>query len=117
MADSVSIRKRKIKLLTPGGVQRETGLTKRHLAHLRRRGLIEPVVDWPTPLYSVDQLEEVIFVLTEKAIAVTELDKVRSRVSELRLRQSIQGMNLDSLLKPKTVTSPHKGEDGQEEAA
>lgn len=63
------------------------------------------------------QLEEVIFVLTEMAIAIPDLDKVRSRISEQRLRQSIQGTNLDSVFGPQVVRSLSEEEDEQEEAA
>lgn len=94
MADSLPIRKKKIKLLTPRKVHQESGLTQRHLDDLRREGLIKPVVDGPNPLYSFEQLEEVIDVLTDRAIAMTDLGSLRRRMRELRLMQSLSDQDL-----------------------
>ncbi len=94
MPDSLPIRKKKINLLTPRGVRRESGLTQRHLDDLRHEGLIRPVVDGPNPLYSFEQLEEVIDVLTDRAIAMTELGSLRRRMRELRLMQSLPDQDL-----------------------
>ena len=89
MAESLPVRKKKIRLLTPRGVHRESGLTQPHLDDLRREGLIKPVVDGPNPLYSFEQLEEVIAVLTDQAIAMTDLDSLRRRMRDLRATLSM----------------------------
>jgi DNA-binding transcriptional MerR regulator len=106
MAESLPVRKKKIRLLTPREVSRETGLTQRHLDHLRRKGLIEPVVEKPTPLYSFEQLEEVIDVLTRQAIAVTDLDQLRSRISELRFLESMRGNTFDGTSGRQRTSAP-----------
>jgi hypothetical protein len=51
-------------------------------------------VDGPNPLYSFEQLEEVIDVLTDRAIAMTELGSLRRRMRELRLMQSLPDQDL-----------------------
>jgi len=94
VAESLPVRKKKINLLTPRGVRRESGLTERNLDDLRREGLIKPVVDGPNPLYSFEQLEEVIDVLTDRAIAMTDLGSLRRRMRELRLMQSLSDQDL-----------------------
>ena len=114
MPDSLPIRKKKINLLTPRGVHRESGLTQRHLDDLRREGLIKPVVDGPTPLYSFEQLEEVIAVLTDRAIAMTDLESLRRRMRELRLMQSLSDQDLQLLF---GIKRPRGGEDEEKEAA
>ena len=87
-------------------MRRESGLTQPHLDDLRREGLIKPVVEKPTPLYSFEQLEEVIAVLTDRAIAMTDLDSLRRRMRDLRATLSMSddelklfyGINLTRLV-------------------
>ena len=74
MADSLPNRKKKVRLLTLRDVYRETRLTKKDIEGLEKRKLIKSLVPGPTPLYSFEQLEEVIAVLTDQAIA--SLDSV-----------------------------------------
>ena len=114
MPESLPVRKKKINLLTPRGVHRESGLTQRHLDDLRREGLIKPVVDGPNPLYSFEQLEEVIAVLTDRAIAMTDLGSLRRRMRELRLMQSLSDQDLQLLF---GIKRPRGKEDKEKEAA
>ncbi len=94
MAESLPIRKRKIRLLTLRDVYRETRLTKKDIEGLEKRKLIRPLVDGPTPLYSFEQLEEVTAVLTDQAIAMTDLDSLRRRMRDLRAMQSMSDEEL-----------------------
>jgi len=94
MADSLPIRNRKIRLLTLRDVYRETRLTKKDIEELTRKKLIRSLVDGPISLYSFEQLEEVIAGLTDRAIAMTDLDSLRHRMRELRLMQSMSDQEL-----------------------
>ena len=89
MADSLPIRNRKIRLLTLRDVYRVTRLTKKDIEGLEKRKLIKSLVPGPIPLYSFEQLEQVIAGLTDRAIAMTDLDSLRHRMRELRLMQSM----------------------------
>jgi hypothetical protein len=89
MADSLPIRNRKIRLLTLRDVYRETRLTKKDIEGLEKRKLIKSLVPGPNPLYSFEQLEEVIAVLTDQAIAMTDLDSLRRRMRDLRATLSM----------------------------
>ena len=94
MADSLPVRKRKIRLLTLRDVYRETRLTKKDIEGLEKRKLIKSLVPGPTPLYSFEQLEEVIAVLTDQAIAMTDLDSLRRRMRDLRATLSMSDEEL-----------------------
>ena len=83
------IRNRKIRLLTLRDVYRETRLTKKDIEDLTRKKLLKSLVDGPIPLYSFEQLEEVIAVLTDQAIAMTDLDSLRRRMRDLRATLSM----------------------------
>ena len=106
MADSLPIRNRKIRLLTLRDVYRETRLTKKDIEDLTRKKLLKSLVDGPIPLYSFEQLEEVIAVLTDQAIAMTDLDSLRRRMRDLRATLSMSddelklfyGINLTRLV-------------------
>ena len=106
MADSLPIRNRKIRLLTLRDVYRETRLTKKDIEDLTRKKLLKSPVDGPIPLYSFEQLEEVIAVLTDQAIAMTDLDSLRRRMRDLRATLSMSddelklfyGINLTRLV-------------------
>ena len=89
MADSLPNRKKNVRLLTLRDVYRETRLTKKDIAGLEKRKLIRSLVPGPTPLYSFEQLEEVIAVLTNQAIAMTDLDALRRRMRDLRAKLSM----------------------------
>jgi hypothetical protein len=89
MAESLPVRKRKFRLLTLRDVYRETRLTKEDIEGLEKRKLIKSLVPGPTPLYSFEQLEEVIAVLTSQAIAMTDLDSLRRRMRDLRAMHSM----------------------------
>ena len=89
MAESLPIRNRKIRLLTLRDVYRETRLTKKDIEDLTRKKLLKSLVDGPIPLYSFEQLEEVIAVLTDQAIAMTDLDSLRRRMRDLRATLSM----------------------------
>ena len=89
MADSLPIRNRKIRLLTLRDVYRETRLTKKDIEDLTRKKLLKSLVDGPIPLYSFEQLAEVIAVLTDQAIAMTDLDSLRRRMRDLRATLSM----------------------------
>ena len=94
MADSLPIRNRKIRLLTLRDVYRETRLTKKDIEGLEKRKLIKSLVPGPIPLYSFEQLEEVIAVLTNRAIAMTDLDSLRRRMRDLRATLSMSDEEL-----------------------
>ena len=106
MADSLPIRNRKIRLLTLRDVYRETRLTKKDIEDLTRKKLLKSLVDGPIPLYSFEQLEEVIAVLTDQAITMTDLDSLRRRMRDLRATLSMSddelklfyGINLTRLV-------------------
>ena len=106
MADSLPIRNRKIRLLTLRDVYRVTRLTKKDIEDLTRKKLLKSLVDGPIPLYSFEQLEEVIAVLTDQAIAMTDLDSLRRRMRDLRATLSMSddelklfyGINLKRLV-------------------
>jgi hypothetical protein len=106
MADSLPIRNRKIRLLTLRDVYRETRLTKKDIDGLEKRKLIKSLVPGPNPLYSFEQLEEVIAVLTDQAIGMTDLDSLRRRMRDLRATLSMSddelklfyGINLTRLV-------------------
>ena len=106
MAESLPIRNRKIRLLTLRDVYRETRLTKKDIEDLTRKKLLKSLVDGPIPLYSFEQLEEVIAVLTDQAIAMTDLDSLRRRMRDLRATLSMSddelklfyGINLTRLV-------------------
>jgi len=89
MAESLPVRKRKFRLLTLRDVYRETRLTKKDIEDLTRKKLLKSLVDGPIPLYSFEQLEEVIAVLTDQAIAMTDLDSLRRRMRDLRATLSM----------------------------
>ena len=89
MADSLPNRKKKVRLLTLRDVYRETRLTKKDIEDLTRKKLLKSLVDGPIPLYSFEQLEEVIAVLTDQAIAMTDLDSLRRRMRDLRATLSM----------------------------
>ncbi len=89
MADSLPNRKKKVRLLTLRDVYRETRLTKKDIEGLEKRKLIKSLVPGPNPLYSFEQLEEVIAVLTDQAIAMTDLDSLRRRMRDLRAMHSM----------------------------
>jgi len=89
MAESLPVRKRKFRLLTLRDVHRETRLTKKDIEGLEKRKLIKSLVPGPNPLYSFEQLEEVIAVLTSQAIAMTDLDSLRRRMRDLRAMHSM----------------------------
>jgi len=94
MADSLPIRKKMVRLLTLRDVYQETRLTKRDIEGLEKRKLIKALVPGPTPLYSFEQLEEVIAVLTDQAIAMTGLDSLRRRMRDLRATLSMSDEEL-----------------------
>ena len=106
MAESLPVRKRKFRLLTLRYVYRETRLTKKDIEDLTRKKLLKSLVDGPIPLYSFEQLEEVIAVLTDQAIAMTDLDSLRRRMRDLRATLSMSddelklfyGINLTRLV-------------------
>ena len=106
MAESLPIRNRKIRLLTLRDVYRVTRLTKKDIEDLTRKKLLKSLVDGPIPLYSFEQLEEVIAVLTDQAIAMTDLDSLRRRMRDLRATLSMSddelklfyGINLTRLV-------------------
>lgn len=89
MAESLPARNRKIRLLTLRDVYRVTRLTKKDIEGLEKRKLIKSLVPGPNPLYSFEQLEEVIAVLTDQAIAMTDLDSLRRRMRDLRATLSM----------------------------
>ena len=89
MAESLPARNRKIRLLTLRDVYRVTRLTKKDIEDLTRKKLLKSLVDGPIPLYSFEQLEEVIAVLTDQAIAMTDLDSLRRRMRDLRATLSM----------------------------
>ena len=113
MADSLPIRNRKIRLLTLRDVYRVTRLTKKDIEGLEKRKLIKSLVPGPTPLYSFEQLEQVIAGLTDQAIGMTDLESLRRRMRELRLMQSLSDQDLQLLF---GIKRPRGGED-EEEAA
>jgi hypothetical protein len=113
MADSLPIRNRKIRLLTLRDVYRVTRLTKKDIEGLEKRKLIKSLVPGPIPLYSFEQLEQVIAGLTDQAIGMTDLESLRRRMRELRLMQSLSDQDLQLLF---GIKRPRGGED-EEEAA
>ena len=113
MADSLPIRNRKIRLLTLRDVYRVTRLTKKDIEGLEKRKLIKSLVPGPNPLYSFEQLEQVIAGLTDQAIGMTDLESLRRRMRELRLMQSLSDQDLQLLF---GIKRPRGGED-EEEAA
>ena len=113
MADSLPVRKRKFRLLTLRDVYRETRLTKKDIEGLEKRKLIKSLVPGPIPLYSFEQLEQVIAGLTDQAIGMTDLESLRRRMRELRLMQSLSDQDLQLLF---GIKRPRGGED-EEEAA
>ena len=113
MAESLPIRNRKIRLLTLRDVYRVTRLTKKDIEGLEKRKLIKSLVPGPIPLYSFEQLEQVIAGLTDQAIGMTDLESLRRRMRELRLMQSLSDQDLQLLF---GIKSPRGGED-EEEAA
>ena len=113
MAESLPIRNRKIRLLTLRDVYRVTRLTKKDIEGLEKRKLIKSLVPGPNPLYSFEQLEQVIAVLTDQAIAMTDLDSLRRRMRDLRLMQSLSDQDLQLLF---GIKRPRGGGD-EEEAA
>ena len=113
MADSFPIRNRKIRLLTLRDVYRVTRLTKKDIEGLEKRKLIKSLVPGPIPLYSFEQLEQVIAGLTDQAIGMTDLESLRRRMRELRLMQSLSDQDLQLLF---GIKRPRGGED-EEEAA
>ena len=113
MADSLPIRNRKIRLLTLRDVYRVTRLTKKDIEGLEKRKLIKSLVPGPTPLYSFEQLEQVIAGLTDQAIGMTDHESLRRRMRELRLMQSLSDQDLQLLF---GIKRPRGGED-EEEAA
>ena len=113
MAESLPIRNRKIRLLTLRDVYRVTRLTKKDIEGLEKRKLIKSLVPGPTPLYSFEQLEQVIAGLTDQAIGMTDLESLRRRMRELRLMQSLSDQDLQLLF---GIKRPRGGED-EEEAA
>jgi hypothetical protein len=115
MAESLPIRNRKIRLLTLRDVYRETRLTKKDIEDLTRKKLIRSLVDGPTPLYSFEQLEEVIAVLTDQAIAMTDLDSLRRRMRDLRATLSMSDDEL-KLFYGIDLTRPLDDEDDKEAA-
>jgi len=115
MAESLPIRKRKIRLLTLRDVYRETRLTKKDIEELTQKRLIRPLVDGPEPLYSFEQLEAVIAALTDQAIALTDLESLRHRMRELRWIQTLSDEEL-KLFYRLNHSRPVE-EDDEEEAA
>ena len=115
MAESLPIRNRKIRLLTLRDVYRETRLTKKDIEDLTRKKLIRSLVDGPTPLYSFEQHEEVIAVLTDQAIAMTDLDSLRRRMRDLRATLSMSDDEL-KLFYGIDLTRPLDDEDDKEAA-
>ena len=113
MAESLPVRNRKIRLLTLRDVYRVTRLTKKDIEGLEKRKLIKSLVPGPTPLYSFEQLEQVIAGLTDQAIGMTDLESLRRRMRELRLMQSLSDQDLQLLF---GIKRPRGGED-EEEAA
>ena len=113
MAESLPIRNRKIRLLTLRDVYRVTRLTKKDIEGLEKRKLIKSLVPGPNPLYSFEQLEQVIAGLTDQAIGMTDLESLRRRMRELRLMQSLSDQDLQLLF---GIKRPRGGED-EEEAA
>ena len=113
MADSLPIRNRKSRLLTLRDVYRVTRLTKKDIEGLEKRKLIKSLVPGPIPLYSFEQLEQVIAGLTDQAIGMTDLESLRRRMRELRLMQSLSDQDLQLLF---GIKRPRGGED-EEEAA
>jgi hypothetical protein len=113
MAESLPIRNRKIRLLTLRDVYRVTRLTKKDIEGLEKRKLIKSLVPGPIPLYSFEQLEQVIAGLTDQAIGMTDLESLRRRMRELRLMQSLSDQDLQLLF---GIKRPRGGED-EEEAA
>jgi len=118
MADSLPIRKKKVRLLTLRDIYRETRLTKRDIEGLEKRKLIKSLVPGPTPLYSFEQLEEVIAVLTDQAIAMTDLDSLRRRMRDLRatLSMSDEELKLFYGIDPTRLVDD-KDEEDEKEAA
>jgi hypothetical protein len=114
MAESLPIRKKKVRLLTLRDVYRETRLTKKDIEGLEKRKLIKSLVPGPNPLYSFEQLEEVIDVLTDRAIAMTELGSLQRRMRELRLMQSLSDQDLLLLF---GIKRPRTDEGKDKEAA
>ena len=113
MAESLPARNRKIRLLTLRDVYRVTRLTKKDIEGLEKRKLIKSLVPGPIPLYSFEQLEQVIAGLTDQAIGMTDLESLRRRMRELRLMQSLSDQDLQLLF---GIKRPRGGED-EEEAA
>ena len=113
MAESLPVRNRKIRLLTLRDVYRVTRLTKKDIEGLEKRKLIKSLVPGPIPLYSFEQLEQVIAGLTDQAIGMTDLESLRRRMRELRLMQSLSDQDLQLLF---GIKRPRGGED-EEEAA
>ena len=113
MAESLPARNRKIRLLTLRDVYRVTRLTKKDIEGLEKRKLIKSLVPGPNPLYSFEQLEQVIAGLTDQAIGMTDLESLRRRMRELRLMQSLSDQDLQLLF---GIKRPRGGED-EEEAA
>ena len=118
MADSLPIRKKKMRLLTLRDIYRETRLSKRDIEGLEKRKLIKSLVPGPTPLYSFEQLEEVIAVLTNEAIAMTDLDSLRRRMRDLRatLSMSDEELKLFYGIDPARLVDD-EGEGGEKEVA
>lgn len=114
MADSLPIRNRKIRLLTLRDVYRVTRLTKKDIEGLEKRKLIKSLVPGPIPLYSFEQLEQVIAGLTDQAIGMTDLESLRRRMRELRLMQSLSDQDLQLLF---GIKRPRGKEDKEQEAA
>ena len=114
MADSLPVRKRKFRLLTLRDVYRETRLTKKDIEGLEKRKLIKSLVPGPIPLYSFEQLEQVIAGLTDQAIGMTDLESLRRRMRELRLMQSLSDQDLQLLF---GIKRPRGGGDEEKEAA
>ena len=114
MADSLPIRNRKIRLLTLRDVYRVTRLTKKDIEGLEKRKLIKSLVPGPIPLYSFEQLEQVIAGLTDQAIGMTDLESLRRRMRELRLMQSLSDQDLQLLF---GIKRPRGKEDKEKEAA
>jgi hypothetical protein len=114
MAESLPARNRKIRLLTLRDVYRVTRLTKKDIEGLEKRKLIKSLVPGPNPLYSFEQLEQVIAGLTDQAIGMTDLESLRRRMRELRLMQSLSDQDLQLLF---GIKRPRGGEDEEKEAA
>lgn len=115
MAESLPVRKRRVRLLTPRDVFKESRLTKIHLEELTRKKLIRSLVDGPDPLYSFEQLEAVIAALMDQAIALTDLESLRHRMRELRWIKTLSEEEL-KLFYRMNHSRPVE-EDDEEEAA